>query len=286
MEERSAKIRRRKIVLGSLIITFGIIFFGLIATLMASEILAIQTINIPAKALQDDYGDLEPLALGDFESSFLKINDNFERNIGTIYLTFDDGPGEHTDRLLDILKKYDVKATFFVTGRGDDVTILREYQEGHTVALHTFSHDYAYIYSSVENYFNDLGKVAERVKNITGEDAKIIRFPGGASNTVSKKYDSKIRIMSILTQEVLNRGYVYFDWNVDSDDAGRADTEDKVFVNVAAHLKEGTNVVLQHDIRSYSVDAVERIIEYGKANGYDFKALEEDSPIVRHGVNN
>ena len=79
-----------------------------------------------------------------------------------IYLTFDDGPNEHTGRLLDVLKKYNVKVTFFVTGKGDDNIILREYQEGHKIALHTNSHNYALVYSSVDNYFNDLNAISNR----------------------------------------------------------------------------------------------------------------------------
>ncbi|MBR0424229.1 polysaccharide deacetylase [Candidatus Saccharibacteria bacterium] len=286
MEPRQMKIRKHKLIISSLVAAFGVTFFSLIGTLMASEIVASQAVVMPERSWYSNYDDLEVLGLTTFEANFDGIDENFEHTNGTIYLTFDDGPGEYTDRLLDILKSYNVKATFFVTGKGDDATIKREYDEGHTVALHTFSHRYDLVYRSVEAYFNDLNQVAERVKNITGEEAKIIRFPGGSSNAVSAKYDGGIRIMSILSQEVLNRGYVYFDWNVASGDAASASTSDAVFVNVAAHLKEGANVVLQHDIKGYSVDAVGRIIEYGLANGYDFQPLKVDSPVVRHGVNN
>lgn len=205
---------------------------------------------------------------------------------GVIYLTFDDGPGADTARLLDILKAKDVKATFFVTGVGDDALIKREYDEGHTVGLHSFTHRYNVIYTSVAAYFDDLNQVATRVKNITGEDAKLIRFPGGSSNTVSARYDGGARIMSTLVNEVQNRGYQYFDWNISSGDAGGANTADEVFVNVAAHLKEGPNVVLQHDIKSYSVDAVERIIDHGLSNGYIFMPLTTSSPVTHHNVNN
>ncbi|MBR5370349.1 MAG: DUF5011 domain-containing protein, partial [Bacilli bacterium] len=119
---------------------------------------------------------------------------------GIIYLTFDDGPNSGTTNvILDILKEEGVKATFFVTNKGPDELIKREYDEGHTVALHTASHDYAIVYASDESYFNDLNIVSERVKRITGEESKIIRFPGGASNTISRRYSNGI--MSRLTQE-------------------------------------------------------------------------------------
>ena len=201
-----------------------------------------------------------------------------------IYLTFDDGPGEHTNRLLDILKKYNVKVTFFVTGKGSDDVILREYKEGHQIGLHTNSHNYATVYSSVDNYFSDLNTISDRVERITGYKSKIIRFPGGSSNTVSKAYSRGI--MSILTKEVQNRGYKYFDWNVSSGDAGGTTTSDGVYQNTIAGLKDDYSIVLQHDIQGFSVDAVERIIRYGLENGYTFEKLNESSPTAHHGVSN
>ena len=202
-----------------------------------------------------------------------------------IYLTFDDGPGEFTGRLLDILAEYGVKVTFFVTGRGDDSLIKREYDEGHTVALHTNSHDYAYVYSSVNNYFTDLYAIRDRVKRITGYTPTLIRFPGGSSNMISAQYSKGI--MSVLVGEVGRRGFQYADWNLSSGDAGGASTADQVYNNVVSRLGDGRYVVLQHDIKGFSVDAVERIIQYGQANGYIFLPLTSSSPfLAHHGVNN
>ena len=201
-----------------------------------------------------------------------------------VYLTFDDGPSEYTSELLDILKKYNVKVTFFVTGHGEDSLIKREYDEGHKIALHTNSHDYSYVYSSIDNYFNDLYAVKDRVKRITGEDANLIRFPGGSSNTVSRNYTPGI--MSRLVTEVRNRGFYYFDWNVSSGDGGNPTTSDVIYNNVISSLKDGSSVVLQHDTKKYSIDAVERIIQYCQANGYTFATLKDNSPGAHHGTNN
>jgi peptidoglycan/xylan/chitin deacetylase (PgdA/CDA1 family) len=206
---------------------------------------------------------------------------------GTIYLTFDDGPSEHTGRLLDVLKKYNVKATFFVTGRGDDSYFKREYDEGHTVALHTNTHSYSYVYSSVDNYFEDLNTISDRVKAQTGEESKLLRFPGGSSNLVSTRYDHRSHIMSTLVNEVTARGYTYFDWNVDSNDAGGASSADEVYDNVTSRLViGGDSVVLQHDVKGFSVDAVERIIQYGIEHDFIFKKLDKDSFNAHHSVNN
>lgn len=196
-----------------------------------------------------------------------------------IYLTFDDGPSSYTNELLDVLKKYNVKATFFVTCKGDDSIIKREYNEGHTVALHTCSHDYKQIYASYDAYFKDLNNVKARVKKITGYDANIIRFPGGTSNSVSPNIS-----MKSLAKQVVNKGYYYFDWNISSGDAGGATTSDAVYNNVTTMLKSGTSVVLQHDTKKFSIQAVERIIQYGLANGYTFERLTTTSPKIRHSA--
>lgn len=208
-----------------------------------------------------------------------------------VYLTFDDGPGKDTARLLDILKKYNVKATFFVTNqninKGYDDVIKRMYDEGHTIALHSNTHVYAQIYTSMDAYFNDLYAIQDKVKSITGYAPMIIRFPGGSSNTISRNYDNGTRIMSKLTKAVQAKGFRYFDWNVDSNDAGTAKSAGAVSANVINALgNNNTYVVLQHDIKSYSVDAVETIIQFGLSHGYTFQALKLDSPRVEHRVNN
>lgn len=212
--------------------------------------------------------------------------DIIKPNGKTIYLTFDDGPGKDTNKLLDILKKYNVKATFFVTKNVKDYkeVLKREHEEGHTIGLHTWSHSYS-IYRSEKTYFYDLYKIENEVYKITGYKANIIRFPGGSSNTISKDY--KKGIMSILTKEVEKKGYKYFDWNVYSGDAGETQNTNEVAKNVIRTLNQGkTNVVLQHDIHDYSVNAVEKIIQYGLKKGYKFAPITENTPQIKHHVNN
>lgn len=206
---------------------------------------------------------------------------------GTIYLTFDDGPKwGTTDAILDILKEEGVEATFFVTNGGPDELIKRIYDEGHTVALHTATHNYATVYASVDSYFNDLNIVNERVKRITGQYSYIIRFPGGSSNTISRRYSQGI--MSVLTQEVLNRGYKYYDWNISSGDAaGGSPTPEQIKNNVVNNLnKSRVNMVLMHDIKTYTRDALRDIIHFGKNNGYTFEKITMDTEMVRQRVNN
>lgn len=205
---------------------------------------------------------------------------------GIIYLTFDDGPNEGTTNvILDILKEEGVPATFFVTNKGPDYLIKREYDEGHTVGLHTASHNYATVYKSADSYYNDLKQVQDRVKRITGYESKIIRFPGGSSNTVSKKYSSGI--MTFLTKDVVNKGYRYYDWNISSGDAGETTSASGVYNNVIRSLsKNKANMILMHDIKPYTRDALRNIIKYGKNNGYTFAKITMSTPMINHHVNN
>ena len=203
---------------------------------------------------------------------------------GTIYLTFDDGPGRHTGRLLDILAKYNVKASFFVVNTGNYSALTRMDSEGHTVAIHSATHTYKEIYASEEAYFADLEKMQSIIETYTGKTSMLLRFPGGSSNTVSRFNPG---IMTRLSKLVEEKGYTYFDWNVDSNDAGGARTATAVYNNVVTGVSTRKNsVVLMHDIHSYTVDAIEDIIIWGLNNGYTFKALTAGSPTCHHGINN
>ncbi len=207
-----------------------------------------------------------------------------ENGQGVIYLTFDDGPSGSgsTLKILNILKEENVKATFFVTCSGPDNLIKREYDEGHTVALHTKTHKYSYVYSSVDNYFEDLYSVQNRVYNITGVKTNFIRFPGGSNNTVSNKYSNGI--MKTLREQVEEKGFTYFDWNVSSGDAGECVTSSCVYNSVIKGLsKKRANIVLMHDIKMFTADALRDIIKYGKANGYTFEAITSSTTPVHFG---
>ena len=204
---------------------------------------------------------------------------------GVIYLTFDDGPSNvTTGAILDVLKEEGIKATFFVTNNGPDYLIKRMYDEGHTVALHTASHEYSQVYASMDSYFNDLKIVSDRVKRITGQTSKIVRFPGGSSNTVSRNYS--IGIMTKLSEALFSQGYRYYDWNIDSQDAAGAN-RDKVYQNVTQSLsKNKMNIVLMHDIKIATRDAIRDIIHYGKENGYTFERIDMDTYMIRQRINN
>ncbi len=202
-----------------------------------------------------------------------------------IYLTFDDGPSAHTGKLLDILATYDVKASFFIIQNSYIEMISRTAQEGHTVAVHSYSHRYNKIYINEDAFLADIQAMQQVIFDYTGQHTMLMRFPGGSSNTVSSAYNRGI--MSRLTQKLQTMGYQYFDWNVDSNDAGGAYTAEQVFQNVINGIgSKRESVVLQHDIKGYSVEAVEKIIVWGLCNGYTFLPLSYDSPGCHHVVRN
>lgn len=202
-----------------------------------------------------------------------------------VYLTFDDGPSAYTSQLLDVLDAYGAKATFFVVGSGSGNLMRQIVKRGHSIGIHSVSHDYGQIYSSPEAYFDDLTKMQSIIYDNTGVKTTLMRFPGGSSNLVSRH--SCEGIMTFLTQAVQDAGFQYFDWNVYSGDAGETKKTEKVVDNVIEGIRQQrVSIVLQHDIHSYSVDAVEDILSWGKRNGYRFLALSPDSPGFQHDLNN
>lgn len=212
-------------------------------------------------------------------------------NANRVYLTFDDGPSSNiTPRILDTLKANDIQATFFIVNysSSDKHLIRRMINEGHTVAIHGYSHDYATIYANDDAFMNNIYRLQDKLMADFGYHATIIRFPGGSSNTVSANYNKGI--MTRLVDRVEQEGFVYFDWNVSSGDAsGGTVSKSKIYRNVTSRLSEGrNNVVLMHDAsaKSTTADALQDIIDYAKGNGYCFAPLTPSTYPVHHGVNN
>ena len=205
-----------------------------------------------------------------------------------IYLTFDDGPSANTAKILDILKEYNVKATFFVIKNETYSSYYKRIiDEGHSIALHSYTHEYSKVYASTEAYFNDLNSISDYVYEKTGVRTRMIRFPGGSSNTVSRSYCSGI--MSRLAGLTAEKGYVYFDWNAANDDAtGRVLSVDEIRSAANSYGGRSPLVMLMHDApdKYKTVQALPGIIEYYRSLGYYFLPLNEGSPTAHHGIAN
>lgn len=165
-------------------------------------------------------------------------------------------------------------------------SIKKAADQGNTIALHTYTHDYANVYSSTTAYFEDLQKVSDMVKQITGKAPKYIRFPGGSSNTISAQYSQGI--MSALDNMVHEKGYEYFDWNCSSGDAASNTVPTQDIVRNATSCDYEQIMILFHDSspKTTTVEALPEIIKSYKERGYVFKGICDDTPIFHHGVNN
>lgn len=216
------------------------------------------------------------------------VEKNPEYNAKVVYLTFDDGPSANTKKVIDILKKNDAKATFFVTGTHPEYNnyIKEAYDNGNTIGLHTYTHDYAGVYSSIDAYFDDLQKISNMVEEITGEKSKVIRFPGGSSNTISANYTQGI--MSQLVNLVHDKGYEYYDWNVSSGDASGNNVPTDTLYAQATACEADYCTILFHDTdaKDTTVEVLPKIIDYYKKRGYVFLGLGPNSVASHHGVNN
>ena len=210
--------------------------------------------------------------------NFAEENDQLK-----VYLTFDDGPSDNTAAILDTLAKYNVKATFFVVGKTDDQSkemYQRIVNEGHTLGMHSYSHKYSVVYDSLDAFETDFNQLQSYLYDITGQECRLYRFPGGSSNQVSNTD------MSEFIRFLKEEGVTYFDWNVSSGDAtSQAYTADELLNNVLTDVpKYKTSVVLMHDsnTKSTTVEALGPMIEALQGMGAQILPIDENTTLVQH----
>lgn len=202
----------------------------------------------------------------------------------SVYLTFDDGPSARTDEILKILDEYGVKATFFVIGSSDEAGLarLRAITEaGHTLAIHSYSHDYYTIYSSVEAYLEDFNRLYCQIVEATGVAPRIFRFPGGSINGYNGKVYQQI------IAEMTRRGFVYFDWNAANGDAASSKLQPAAVLaeNALAGINSRRAIILMHDsaAKTTTVEALRTIIEGYQAAGFTFYPLTAETRSITFG---
>ena len=204
---------------------------------------------------------------------------------GVIYLTFDDGPSVYTSKILNVLDKYNIKATFFVTNQfsGYKNMIGEEYRRGHTIGVHSLTHNYN-IYQSSQSYWNDFDAMNNIIEEQTGKKTTLLRFPGVTNNHMANKTAGKVG-MSTIVNEVNEKGLHYFDWNVSVEDNGScssvANKQACIIKNFKTYINPNReNFVLMHDMKSYTADGLETMIQYAINMGYKFKPITEDTNPV------
>lgn len=198
-----------------------------------------------------------------------------------VYLTFDDGPSDLTPEVLDLLDKYDAKATFFVvyTDNEEYTSYLKEIVErGHTLALHSYSHDYDKIYKSVDAFLSDFETVYNWVYKETGVRPTLFRFPGGSTN-------GKKSVVNDIIAEMERRGFIYYDWNVSSGDGSNLTTTENILENVCTNVGSFDQpVVLMHDGvgKNATLKALPTLLETLADEGYDFCSLDENLTPIQY----
>ncbi len=202
-----------------------------------------------------------------------------------VYLTFDDGPSENTSDILEILRKHNVKATFFVTGKeGEEAGAWYRaiVADGHTLGMHSYSHRYSTIYESVDAFKSDFTKLHDYLMDVTGVDSKFYRFPGGSSNQVSNTDVGEF--IDFLGEE----GMTYYDWNVVCGDAtSQIYTADELVENVMTDVvKYRNSVVLMHDAaeKDTTVEALEILLRKLEELGAQILPITEDAPVIHHSI--
>jgi peptidoglycan/xylan/chitin deacetylase (PgdA/CDA1 family) len=205
------------------------------------------------------------------------------------YLTFDDGVSKYTNEILDILARYNVKATFFPNWRPGITDYKEKYKrmvnDGHAIGNHTYSHEYKDVYSTLDGFKSEITRLNDKIEELTGYTPTIFRFPGGSSNTVHKNYNTNIIQPAI--SALADMGMEYYDWNVDSGDAAssKGASKDTIVKNVLSRATMNKAVILMHDTntKGTTVAALPEIIEGLMEKGYTFGVLTDGSaPVVQY----
>lgn len=249
--------------------------------------------DVPVKLEKKDYQH--------FVEYFKKCNENYakkkaslKRNTKSadgakrdrvVYLTFDDGPNNYCDKILEALDRNNIKATFFVVGTIKEKELKKIKEEGHTIGLHSASHNYAYIYRSENDFLWDLYELQDFVYQVTGEYSHYIRFPGGSKNKVSDEVN--YGIMDKLRPLVEDLGFEYYDWHVATGDSSEFATKEHILSSVERGLINDYDelIILMHDLHPITVDVIDDLVKLCKEHGYRFdKITDETIPFHAVGV--
>lgn len=284
-------MKRENIAILTLIGLFLFIFYQFhllhISDVMVKESATeLQTVNSENTALHNEIDKLKTTVTSQNKQLDIFLDEkNSPEKIA--YLTFDDGPSLNTPIILDILKEHDIPATFFVNGYENEFASSiynRIVHENHTLANHTFSHNYSVIYRNKESFFTDFYQLENLLMNYTDKKSSIVRLPGGSNNTMVQQYGGTKEMNKILA-ELKNQGYYYVDWNVDSMDASDTVVTKNRIVSEVLNQSLGKQKVniLMHDssAKTTTAEALPAIIKGLKEQGFRFEKISERSPIIQ-----
>ncbi|WP_294310906.1 polysaccharide deacetylase family protein [Pseudobutyrivibrio sp.] len=288
--ERQRAKRKRVARMKKMIVTTIIAFMLItlcVLTFLCIEVISLQrqvdvlsakvngVTDVYTEAAMSDEAIEDSVYVVDSSENFAEVGD-----IPMVYLTFDDGPSENTERILDILDDYNIKATFFVNGKEDEDslnTYRRIVDDGHSIGMHGYIHDYGTLYATTDSFSADYDKIHQLILDATGVDTHLYRFPGGSSNTFHTTP------MSDLIGVLNEKGAVYYDWNVQAGDATRlAFTEDDLIDNVMNDVVQyKTSVVLLHE-KDVTVESLPRLIESLQQAGVMILPITDETYVIHH----
>jgi len=291
--ERQRSKRKRVARMKKFIVTTIVAFMLLtlcVMTFLCIEVISLQRqVDVLSAKVNgvEDVADVKEMVDDSYLDSIYTVDNSNnmaeEGDVPRVYLTFDDGPSDNTNEILDILDDYNVKATFFVCGKDLELygdMYKRIVDDGHTIGMHSFSHNFGEIYQSKEAFDNDYNKIHDLILNTTGVDTHLYRFPGGSSNTVSTTP------MSVFINDLNEKGTVYYDWNVVSGDAtSQAFTSDQLVDNVMNDVVQyKTSVVLLHDAsnKDATIECLPKLIEALQASGAMILPITDETTVIQH----
>lgn len=272
-------IRKLRVLLGIMsfvvLSAFSILFFT--KTVNAKDVKVEKKEKSELKNKKDDKE-----ATSDLKDRKKALKKLIEKHKKVIYLTFDDGPSERTNEVLDVLKKYNVKATFFVIGKTDKKSAeiyKRIVDEGHSIGLHSYTHKFSYIYKNLENFKKDFDKIDKLIFKTTGVKSKLFRFPGGSNNRVHKVK------MNTLIKFLKDKGIEYYDWNAMTGDAVRVRPSlNQMFKKVTTEIqyRGSEKIVLTHDSKPHRNVAklTEQVIKWANKKNYCFLPIDDTTTPI------
>ncbi len=264
---------------------FGTLYFGILSSNYRSQLDGLLT-EIPPISVEGETpishgpgaastGELTYQEL--YPDMYCEVSSEPQTAGEVFYLTFDDGPSVYTGEVLDLLAANNIKATFFVVVGNlteEDAALLRRIvDEGHTLGIHSYSHNYAQIYASPEAFLEDFYKAYTAVYAATGYRPNILRFPGGSINNYNRA------VYQPIIAELTRRGFIYYDWNISAEDASSLSTTATVTNSLRAGIaSKKRGIILLHDTRYSSVQALEGLLKEWLEQGYIFEPL---TPAVK-----
>lgn len=279
--KKEIKLKRKFYVLMTLMLVIIASFFVIVevrgSKLTTSQQTLLNASPLPLKSISEFNHSRKQIKILD-QNMYLSntVNNQNQNLIQPIYLTFDDGPTPDTLKILDVLRKYDVKVTFFMLKNQmesyPDIA-KKVAEEGHAIGCHGVSHDINIIYSKDGTALQEMQQCLATVKKVTGIDSKLIRVPYGSAPYLKEPHRTE-----------LLSNFQLWDWNIDSEDWALRSAP-KIINSIKPHIQtvyqnNRTPVILFHD-KSFTAQSLPVILNYIKEAGYQSIEIDDSMEPIQ-----